>query len=227
MKKHYFTRRLLLVTLLASCISMITACGGTPKPDVTITLDGKELVMDEALQTSLDNGLITADHSGEEETLSTIYGAKEVRYDYIHLGTSSVPHDSAVSVMLYNPSSSEKNVYECQVMTMHYFVDIDNSDQAPVTINGIDFWGMTQDEAVAALQEQGFEVNTENMEQYHYASCMGSNSARITLDFDQGSNFTNETPSDPQKKVLDFEPETYYVSEVEVDISGKLNISFD
>lgn len=227
MKKHYVACRILLITLLVLCISMITACGGSPKPDVTITLDGKELIMDETLQTSLDNGLITADHSGEEESLSIIYGAKEVRYDYIHLGTSSVPHDSAVSVMLYNPSSSEKSVYECKIMTLNYFVDIDNSDQAPVTINGIDFWGMTQDEAVAALQEQGFEVNTDSMEQYHFATCAGNKSTWITLDFDPGASFTNESPSNPQKKVLDFEADTYYVSGVKVDISSKLNISFE
>ena len=227
MKKKSIVKKLLALTCLLSSICMFTACGGSEKPEVTITLDGKAIGLEETLQSSLDRGLIMTDASGEETESALVLGAMEVIYSSIHLGTEATPHRSEVTVMLYNDTDSMKPASGSKVMTLNYDLTSDSSDQAPVLFNDIDFWGMTQDEAVAALAEKGFGVDSDKVDNtYHFLVFSGKNDVTVTIDFDLGSEFENAGGTAPQKKVLEFDPNTYYVSGLKASISSKLKIDF-
>lgn len=227
MKRKNLIMALSTVVVL-SCGIFLGGCGAdSSKPDVSITLDGKEIPMDGTVQECLDQGLITTDVFGEEQTYKGVFEARTASFETLHLGTSSEPHRSEVGVMLYNPESTSKTIKDCRIMKLFYDVSDDNSGQAPVLINGIDFWGMTQDEAIAALEEQGFSLSTNSLEEYHFLITTGSNSATITIDFETGDMFENPEAAAPQKKELSFDSSTYYVSEVKVDISSKLDFDFD
>lgn len=227
MKKKSILKKLSILTCLISSVCLLSACGGPDKPEVTITLDGKEIALEQTLQSSLDNGLITTDIYGEEAECPIVFGAMEVMYDSIHIGTASTPHRSEISVMLYNDTNSTSTAYNSKIMTLNYDLTEDNADQAPVMFNEIDFWGMTQDEAVAALAEKGFGVDKDSVdEEYHFVVFSGKDSVTVTIDFALGSEFTNAASNAPQKKVLEFDPNTYYVSGLKASISGKLNIDY-
>lgn len=225
MKRKNLFCTLAAVLLLGGIL--LGGCGeGSSKPDVAITLDGKELPIDGTVQECMDNGLITTDIYGEEQTFPVVFEARSASFDTLHLGTSSEPHRSEVGVMVYNPENSDKGINDCRIMKVLYDVIDDNSGQAPVLMNGIDFWGMTQEEAIAALEEQGFNLNTGSLEEYHFLVTSGSNSTTITIDFETGDKFENAEASAPQKKELVFDASTYYVSNVKVDISSKLDFDF-
>ena len=227
MKKKSIVKRFLALTCLFSSICMIAACGGPEKPEVTITLDGKAIGLEETLQSSLDRGLVTTDVNGEEAESTLFFEAMEVSYDSVHLGTEATPHRSEVTVMLYNDTQSMTTAAGSKVMTLNYDLTSDSSDQAPVLFNDIDFWGMTQDEAVAALAEKGFGVDGDKVDnEYHFLVFSGKNDVTVTIDFDLGSEFENAGGTAPQKKVLEFDPNTYYVSGLKASISSKLDIDF-
>ena len=227
MKKKSIVKKLSVFICLISSICMFTACGGPEKPEVTITLDGKAIGLEETLQSSLDRGLIMTDVNGEEAENTLVFGAMEVRYDSVHLGTEATPHRSEITVMLYNDTQSMSTAAGSKVMTLNYDLTSDSSDQAPVLFNDIDFWGMTQDEAVAALAEKGFGVDSDKVNnEYHFLVFSGKNDVTVTIDFDLGSEFEKAGGTAPQKTVLEFDPNTYYVSGLKASISGKLNIDF-
>ncbi|MDE7432094.1 MAG: hypothetical protein K2N34_09300 [Lachnospiraceae bacterium] len=227
MKKKSIVKKMLTLICLFSSICLFTACGGSEKPEVTITLDGKAIGLEETLQSSLDRGLIMTDANGEETKSTLVFEAMEVIYNSIHLGTEATPHRSEVTVMLYNDTDSMKSAAGSKVMTLNYDLTSDSSDQAPVLFNDIDFWGMTQDEAVAALAEKGFGVDSDKVNnEYHFLVFSGKNDVTVTIDFDLGSEFENAGGTTPQKKVLEFDPNTYYVSGLKASISSKLKIDF-
>ena len=227
MAKKSIVKKLLALTCLFTSVCMFTACGGSEKPEVTITLDGKAIGLEETLQSSLSRGLIITDANGEETKSALVLGAMEVVYNSVHLGTEATPHRSEVTVMLYNDTDSMKPASGSKVMTLNYDLTSDSSDQAPVLFNDIDFWGMTQDEAVAALAEKGFGVDSDRVDNnYHFLIFSGKNDVLVTIDFDLGSEFENAGGTAPQKKVLEFDPNTYYVSGLKASISSKLNIDF-
>ena len=227
MKKKSIVKKLLALTCLLSSICLFTACGGSEKPEVTITLDGKAIGLEETLQSSLDRGLVMTDANGEEAESTLVLGAMEVIYNSVHLGTEATPHRSEVTVMLYNDTESMKPAAGSKVMTLDYDLTSDSSDQAPVLFNDIDFWGMTQDEAVAALAEKGFGVDNDKVNnEYHFLVFSGKDDVTVTIDFDLGSEFENAGGTAPQKKVLEFDPNTYYVSGLKASISSKLKIDF-
>lgn len=219
-RKNLFCGLLAAVTL--SCGLLLGGCGET-KPEVSIALDGKTITMEDTVQSCLDNGLITTDAQGNPETFdAAVFEAKTASFETLHMGTSSEPHSSIVGLMLYNPESTAKSVNNCKIMKVFYYAEKDNSGNAPFTLNGIDFWGMTEQEAAAALEEQGFAVSLD--EEYHYIVTSGSGNTTISIDFETGDCFENASTGTPQKKEVSFDASTYYVSEVKVDISGKLNI---
>ena len=227
MTKKSIVKKLLALTCLFTSVCMFTACGGSEKPEVTITLDGKAIGLEETLQSSLDRGLVMTDANGEETESTLVLGAMEVIYNSVHLGTEATPHRSEVTVMLYNDTDSMKPAAGSKVMTLDYDLTSDSSDQAPVLFNDIDFWGMTQDEAVAALAEKGFGVDSDKVDnEYHFLVFSGKNDVTVTIDFDLGSEFENAGGTAPQKKVLEFDPNTYYVSGLKASISSKLDIDF-
>lgn len=227
MKKKPIVKKLIALTCLFSSICMFTACSASEKPEVTITLDGKEIGLEETLQSSLDRGLITTDVNGEEAESTLVFGAMEVSYNSVHLGTEATPHRSEITVMLYNDTQSMNTAAGSKVMTLNYDLTSDSSDQAPVLFNDIDFWGMTQDDAVAALAEKGFGVDNDKVDnEYHFLVFSGKNDVTVTIDFNLGSEFENAGGTAPQKKVLEFDPDTYYVSGLQASISSKLNIDF-
>lgn len=227
MQKRSIAKQLLALTCLFSSICMFTACGSSEQPEVTITLDGKEIGLEETLKSSLDRGLITTDANGEEAESTLVFGAMEVSYDSVHLGTESTPHGSEVTIMLYNDTQSMTPASGSKIMTLNYDLTSDSSDQAPVLFNDIDFWGMTQDEAVTALAEKGFSVEADSVnDEYHFLVFSGKNDVTVTINFALGSEFENAKGTAPQKKELEFDPNTYYVSGLKASISGKLNIDF-
>lgn len=227
MKRKFIAKKLSSLICMISAACLFTACGGPEKPEVTITLGGIEIGLEETLQPSLDGGLIFTDVNGEEAENSLVFGAMEVSYDSVHLGTETAPHRSEVTVMLYNDSDSMTPASGSKVMTLNYDLKSDNADQAPVLFNDIDFWGMTQDEAVAALAEKGFHVDSDSVDNdYHFLVCSGKDDVTVTIDFALGSEFENAESTAPQKKVLQFDPDTYYVSGLEASISSKLNIDY-
>lgn len=212
-----------LITVAALSVGLFLGGCGETKPEVSLALDGKAITMEETVRTCVDNGLITTDLEGNPYTYDTVvFEAKTASFDTLHMGTSSEPHSSVVGLMLYNPEDTIKSVYDCKIMKVYYYAQKDNAGNAPFTLNGIDFWGMTEQEAAAALEEQGFSVSLD--EQYHYAVTSGSDSTTISIDFATGDTFENAVTAAPQKKEVNFDASTYYVSEVKVDISSKLNI---
>ncbi len=227
MKKKTVFQRVAQAAALLSTVCMLTACGGSSGPKVTIKLDGVEIPFEKTLQTCIDGGLITTDYNGDEQQCEISFGAREVSFESVHLGTSSEPHRSEVTVMLYNPESERKTAYDSKIMTINYSAATDNADQAPVLFNDIDFWGMTQEEAIAALKEKGFEIEDDDVDdEYHFVVFSGSDSVTVTIDFDLGSEFENTASTASKKKVLEFDPDTYYVSGVKASMSSKLDIDF-
>ncbi len=53
-------------------------------------------------------------------------------------------------------------------MTFIYNPDFDSADQVQVLIDGIDFWGMTEDEALKTLEQKGFDVDYDQMHKKHF-----------------------------------------------------------
>lgn len=218
-RKNMFCGLLTAVTF--SCGFLLGGCGET-KPEVSVALDGKAIIVEDTVQSCIDNGLITTDTQGNPQTFDTVFEAKTASFDTLHMGTSSEPHSSVIGVMVYNPESTAKSIYDCKIMKVFYYAQEDNSGNAPFTVNGIDFWGMTEEETVAALEEQGFTVSLD--EQYHFIVTSGSGNTTISIDFQPGDYFENVSTGAPQKKEVSYDASTYYVSEVKVDISSKLNI---
>lgn len=214
----------LTVLFLTMIICCLTGCT-SDKITTTVTLDGKTIPIQGTLQTCIDNGLITTDTSGNEQQLTTQYAAKEVRYESVRLGNGSYPHKSPVSVACYNPENKSNSVYDCSIMTVYYYTEYDNADLAPVLIDGIDFWGMTEDEALEALKEHGLKVDADKMHQSHYI-VFSEGKVVWTIESKTG-NWFDDASEEPQKKNVEFDPDTYYISKVEVNISSSLNIKFN
>ena len=165
MKGKFMFRKLAALTAMVVSVGMMAACGDSAKPEVSITLDGVAIAFEEPLQNSIDGGLITTNAQGEPEEPAFVFGAMEVSYSSLHLGTSTAPNGSGVSVLLYNDTNSTQTAYASKVMTLYYDLLDDSADQAPVLFNDIDFWGMTQDDAIAALRENGFEIDTYTLDE--------------------------------------------------------------
>ncbi len=227
MKGKFMFRKLAALTAMVVSVGMMAACGDSAKPEVSITLDGVAIAFEEPLQNSIDGGLITTNAQGEPEEPAFVFGAMEVSYSSLHLGTSTAPNGSGVSVLLYNDTNSTQTAYASKVMTLYYDLLDDSADQAPVLFNDIDFWGMTQDDAIAALREKGFEIDTDTLDEgYHFIVFSGKDSVIVNLDFEQGSQFTNAAATNPRKAEVQFDPDTYYVSKLDVSMSSKLNIDY-
>lgn len=144
------------------------------------------------LQTCIDNGLITTNAGGSETELTATMQARTASFESYWLGNSERPRRCPVTVSCYNPGSSKKSVYDCLIMTFTYYVDSDSADQVPVLINGIDFWGMTQDEALAALEEQGFEVDYDQMHEKHF-NVLKKGKVVWTIESEKGGYFDGES----------------------------------
>ena len=212
----------LCVMLVVSCC-LLTACGAGSA--VTITIADKEVPLDGKLQKCIDNGLITTDASGNQETLTTTFKAREASFKSFHLGNSDYPRKCPVTVMCYNSSDSSKSVYDCRIMTLFYNPEFDSADQAQVLINGIDFWGMTEDDALKALEDEGVKVDYDTMHESHY-STFKTGKVSWTIESKLGSYFDGASDS-PQKAVVDFDDNTYYISMVKLSISSTLNLKFE
>ena len=222
-KSLYKLGRIFLCAMFVISCFLFTACGAGSA--VTITIAGKEVPLDGKLQKCIDNGLITTDASGNQETLTTTFKPREASFRSFHLGNSDYPRKCPVTVMCYNPSDSSKSVYGCRIMTFFYNTESDSADQAQVLINGIDFWGMTEDEALKALEDKGVKVDYDTMHDSHYDT-FKTKKVSWTIESKLGSNFDGTSDS-PQKAVVDFDDNTYYISMVKLSISSTLNLKFE
>lgn len=222
MDKKQCSRSGHFILCLMFLLSFALLAGCQSSSSVTITIADKEVKLDGELQDCIDNGLITTNVSGDKTELTTNMEAREASFSTIRLGNSTYPRKCPVYVALYNPSSSRKSVYECRIMTFYYNPEFDSADQVQVLINGIDFWGMTEDDALAALEKQGFKVDYDKMHESHYNS-FKKGKVSWKLESEPGSCFSKESEN-PLKAVVDFEDDTYYISSVKLDISGTLNL---
>ena len=211
------------------CVMLVVFCylftGCKLGSAVTITIADKEVPMNETLQKCIDNGLITTDASGNPKTLTTTFKPWEASFRSFHLGNSDYPHKCPITVMCYNPSDSSESVYGSRVMTLFYNLESDNADQAQVVINGIDFWGMTEDDALKALKDKGIKVDSDTMHDSHYIK-FETRKVSWKIESKLGSNFDGTSDS-PQKAVVDFDDNTYYVSMVRLSIANALKLRFE
>lgn len=220
MKKIVSPARYLTLFMLLLCCLSLTGC--RKSDSVTITVAGIDVPIKGKLQTCMDNGLITTNSSGEEITLETTLKGREVSFDIIRLGISQAPHKTPVYVNCFNMEESEKSVYDCSILSFHYDAVSDNADQAPVLINGIDFWGMTEDEALDALKALKIKADDDTMRESHSVT-FETGQITWTVKSEPGRYFNGDS-SNPQKEVKEFDDETFYISSVDLSIANTLRI---
>ncbi|MBD5461073.1 MAG: hypothetical protein HDR26_09065 [Lachnospiraceae bacterium] len=206
-----------LCTAVLLCLSL-TACGDTK---TSITIDGKEVALNATIQECLDNGLVITDVSGFETTLTQELRAREVSYDGIYLGNNQYPQRCPVYVHCYNKKDTPQDIKECKIMDIHYSARFDSADLVPVLVKGIDFWGMTEDEVIPALEAQGLKP-----EKVH-DTLIRARSGNVTwsIELEKGLYFNSDSKN-PLKPVIEFDSDTLYVSDVEISIRSSLNITF-
>ncbi len=198
---------------------LFAGCGSSA---VTINIAGKEFKLNGKLQDCIDSGLITTNVSGDKQELTKKMDARTASFESYRLGNDKYPRKCPVLVMCYNPSSSKKSVYECLIMTFIYNPDFDSADQVQVLIDGIDFWGMTEDEALKTLEQKGFDVDYDQMHKKHF-NVVKKGKVTWTIESDRGGKF-NAKSDEPLKEVVNFDDDIYYISQVKLDISGTLNL---
>ena len=221
MKKYILSVKYLIFTILFLSCFGLTACKASSA--VTVTIAGKEVTIKGKLQTSMDNGLATIDANGKETALDTYLDGREVSFEPVYLGDSQYSQNPPVYVNCFNIESSRQSVYNCSILLIHYDTMLDNADTAPVLIDGIDFWGMTEDEALDALKALKRKVDYDTLHKDHYNS-FKTGKTTWTIQSMPGS-FFDESSQDPQKATVEFDDDTYYISSVELSIADALSIT--
>lgn len=144
----------------------LTGCGGT-EPEVSI--DGHSIKMKDTLQQVMDTDIAVMDNSGERLKSFSSFSSKEVKRDPFNLGLPRIPEyenssisGAGVSICLYNDSGKTAEAEDCRVFKISYTPDMnEKKSEAPVLINGIDFDGMTAQEAIKAMEEAGYKNKTD------------------------------------------------------------------
>ena len=137
-----------------------------------VVIDGVELTTSMTVQDLVDAGFEIRLSSNSYTSLS-VEGHEKIPGEsytstiyYLFKETNNgVYRCTNVNFSVYNPSVNAADFAQSRVYRYVYYTDM-SEDKFEVTINGVDFEGMTSEEAVAAFEETGLAFEEEDKQEF-------------------------------------------------------------
>ncbi|MBP5180372.1 MAG: hypothetical protein J6127_03680 [Clostridiales bacterium] len=161
--------------ILAMIVSMIFAgCAGMD-PEMKISIDGKEFMLDCKVQDFIDAGFSISSINHQSEILSesdypVIDSMIMDQTNYYLISEGGIPCDVAFNV--YNDGSSNLDLSECKVYQFKYdagtYAEYANSniEKPEVLFNGVDCRFTDCAETANALNETGFRFSSDDIDAF-------------------------------------------------------------
>lgn len=142
---------------------------GATAPKVVI--DGKEFSTDDKVQDLLDAGFLISKDYGktacDTEKLADIEG-KTYTSEWYYVGIKGEQDNyeyTGIKFSVYNTSVNSTSFNNSAIYEYIYEVDLEEKP-CTVTVNGIDFSGMSKEEAVAAFEENKLSFDEDDKEEF-------------------------------------------------------------
>lgn len=172
-------KRIVLTAIVAGVLLVLAGCSSKPQIEPELTIDGHEVKLNETLKTATDTGLTAIGLRKTPLEKMMPFGAMEFQYTTIFI---TVPSDdgsnefmeTGVTAYVFNDTDTAAPVPYCKIGNLMYET-INESGQEradkKILINGIDFKGMTAEDAFNAMNELGFnKKNDGDLESFIFSS---------------------------------------------------------
>ena len=163
-------KKILLLLMMLCSIFIFTGCG---KKDIAMTfaIGDAQISLNDTLQSIYDQDLVLCEVDGtvlKEEDLPELKG-KIIDSESYCIGKKtdkeSIAEPTHLYVYLYNTSLLSTPLKDCKNYQFLYNVPEDR-DTAEVLINGVNFAQLTDEEAVAKLEEMGLSYEQEDKDKF-------------------------------------------------------------
>lgn len=208
---------------LTACIGLFTGCGSSKNVELTLKINDTSFNFQNTVQDIYDAGFVICDTAygkiTPEEDLPDMEArtVDTISQYYIGLPTSDTMADfTGVTIMIYNPTSSDCSFKECSIFNYTYEIEPDDSADITVLFNDVDFSTLNHEEGVTAMENMGITFDEEDKTEfldsatndgYGWSLITSSGKYRYSLSRDQdtnGSLFIDEV-SFEKKLDIDYE----------------------
>lgn len=169
-KSNKLSELLLLVLVIVVGVGYFFYMKGMVKPVVSI--NGTDLTVGMTVQELVDAGFTVGDSiSGRGDmdlgAQSQIPGESYTSTFYYVYTKDQNGYDEYANVVfhVYNKSVNSADLKDCRIYAYRYDPSFEFS-KASVLVNGIDFAGLSKEETIAALEEQGIKFKADDKEEF-------------------------------------------------------------
>ncbi len=224
----------LAVTLLsvAICGVLLIGCSTSKNVELTFTIDDTDFTLNSTVQDLYDAGFVLCDTGAgniiSDSELPEFEGRSVDTISFYYVGRpidEKKAEYTGIRIQVYNNSSTACNIKDCSIFDYTYELDSDlNRKNGKVLINDTDFFGLTPEQGVTAME--GFGITFEEDEKAEFIDEDTNSGYGWSVSTSSGSYIYSLTSN----KVIEYAEDGSSTEDLligEVNFKKKLNIDYN